>query len=232
MDILPMKRFVTLLLLLSGFIGASFAQTTFEISSNSVWTITPGEVEDMEGHITIHNPTNAVQTIKWERTVINITPGCLSQICDLNLCYIPSVSTKTFDIVADGTGNIIMHFLNPDLIANATALVNLKLSNLNNPADSVVVAYLFTPETSATKDRLPAASVKLFPNPTTDYFLLENADAVQRIRLFSLNSREVARYAATPAQSYSLAGLPTGSYVLALEDKNGQVFQAISLLKK
>ena len=226
-----MKRFGTLLFLFLGFIGASFAQSSFSISTNSVWSIAPVDDDDVEGHIEIHNPTNAVQTIKWERTIVNITPGCVTQICDLNLCYIASVSTKTFNISPDSTGNIIVHFVNEDLIAGASALVHLKLSNLNNPADSVVVAYLFTPETSATKDRLPAASVKLFPNPTTDYFLLENADAVQRIRLFSLNSREVARYAATPAQSYSLAGLPTGSYVLALEDKNGKVFQAISLVK-
>lgn len=226
-----MKRFGTLLFLFLGFMGASFAQSSFSISTNSVWTITPAS-EDVEGHIEITNPTNATQTIRWERTVMNITAGCHTQVCDLNLCYIPTVSTQKFDIAAGSTGSIIMHFLNPDLLSDATTLVNLKLFNDNNPSDSVIVAYLFTPETSGTKDGLTAANVKLFPNPTTDYFLLENAEAVQHIRLFSLDSREVARYTATPAQSYSLAGLPTGSYVLALEDKNGQVFQAISLVKK
>lgn len=227
-----MKRSVTLLLLFLGLVSAPIAQTTFNISTNSVWTIAESGDDDVEGHIVIHNPTNAVQPIKWERTIVNITSGCHTQVCDLNYCYIATVSTKTFNISPDSTGNIIVHFVNEDLLEGATALVHLKMSNVNNPADSAVITYLFTPETSGTKDGLPAANVKLFPNPTTDYFLLENAEAVQRIRLFSLDSREAARFTATPGQSYSLAGLPSGTYLLALEDKNGQVFQALSVVKK
>lgn len=225
-----MKYSLTLLLLL--FFGTTQAQSSFNVSATSVWTIASQSEPDVEGHIVISNPTNATQSIKWERTVINITNGCQSQVCDLNLCYIPSVSTKTFDIATGASGNIIMHFLNPDELPDPSALVHLKLSNLNNPADSVVISYLFTPETSGTGDKLPAASVKLFPNPATDYFRLENAADVQNIRLFGLDGREAARFSPLPGSSYSLAGLTSGAYILVLEDKNGRAFQAIDLVKR
>lgn len=226
-----MKRLVTLLVLSLGLFGIASGQTSFNITTNSVWTIASSLEDDVEGLITISNPTASTQTIKWERTVLNITSGCQTQVCDLNLCYIPSVSTKTFDIAAGASGDILMHFLNTDMNPNATALAQLKLSNLNNPADSVIVTFLFTPETSGTKD-LPAATVKMFPNPATDYFRLDQAEAVSRMRLFALDGREVARFTAVPGETYSLAAVPVGSYVLALEDKNGRVFQALELAKQ
>lgn len=227
-----MKRSVTLLLLSFGLLGAAFAQTTFQVSTNSVWTIAPSGDDDVEGYFVISNPTSTVQTIKWERTIVDITSGCLIQVCDLTLCWLPTVSSKTFDIDPGTNGNIILHFVNHDLIPDASALVNLKLSNNNNPADSVVVTFLYTPETADAKDLLPAATVQLYPNPATDYFLLQQADDVQRIRLFSTDGREVANYTANPGQQYSLAGLANGTYAAVLEDKNGRAFQAISIVKK
>ena len=60
-----MKRTVTLFLLSVGLLGATFAQTTFQVSTNSVWTIAPTGNDDVEGFFVISNPTNATQTIKW-----------------------------------------------------------------------------------------------------------------------------------------------------------------------
>lgn len=224
-----MKRLFTLLFLLLGFLSAVSAQS-FSVSATEVWTIAPHTEPDVEGHITITNLTNSTQTIKWERTETQITSDCFSQVCDLNLCYIPVVSTKTFDIDANASGNIIMHFLNPNGIQGAEALIHLKMSNVANPADSIVVAYLFTSPLSGTGD-LPLAQVKLFPNPTTDYFLLENAEAVNRIRVISMQGREVARFTATPGERYSLDSQAAGTYFLALEDEQGRVFQTIELVK-
>jgi hypothetical protein len=95
----------------------------------------------------------------------------------------------------------------------------------------VTVTYLFTSPLSGT-DELPVANVQLFPNPTVDNFQLTNADAVQRIRVFSMDNREVARFTATPGAQYSLATQAAGTYYLALEDDKGQVFQAIRLVKQ
>lgn len=227
-----MTRVFTILSLLLVFGGAVSAQSTFSVTATEVWTIAPHYETDVEGHFDITNTTNVVQTIKWERSVINITNGCSSQVCDINLCYLPHISSKTFDLAGNATGNIIMHFLNPDSLMGASGILHLKMSNVNVPQDTVTVAFLFTSESSNTDNPLPAATVKMFPNPTVDYFQLQNADAVNRIRVFSLDNREVARFTATPGEIYSLSSQPAGTYVLALEDESGRVFQALELVKK
>lgn len=227
-----MKRLFTLLFLSLGFSVLVSAQLSFNVSETQVWEIVPINVTDVEGHFSITNLTNNTQTIRWTRTVVNITPGCATQVCDINLCYTQSVSTRTFDLQPNASGNIVMHFLNPDSIVGAAGVIRLKMTNENIPADSVTVTFLFTSSLSGTDNPLPAANVKVYPNPTSDYFLLENADAVQRIRLFSLDSREVANYTANPSERYSLAGQAAGTYIMVLEDQEGRVFQAAELIKK
>ncbi|TNE56265.1 MAG: T9SS type A sorting domain-containing protein [Bacteroidetes bacterium] len=226
-----MKRLFTILFMLLGSLSFLSAQQSFNVSATEVWSITSLMTDDNEAHFDITNRSAAVQTIRWERTVIDITSGCNSQVCDLVQCYIPSVSTKTFEIDPNFTGPIIMHFLNPDTLPEAGAIIRLKMSNVNIPEDSVTVTFLYTSPLSGTND-LPQANVKLFPNPTTDYFQLENADAVQRIRVFSLDNREVARFTAAPGERYSLATQPAGVYMLALEDSKGRVFQAMEVVKR
>lgn len=226
-----MKRLFTILILLFGCYSVGLTQSSFTVSDTEVWTITEHTETDKEAHFSISSRVNNVQTIRWERTVIEITPGCNSQVCDLNQCYIPIVSTQIFELGPNASGDIIMHFLNYDSIVGAASVINLKMSNENDPTDSVVVTFLYTSSLSGTDD-LPAADVKLFPNPTVDYFQLTNADAVNRIRVFSMDNREVVRFTTTPDQKYSLATQPAGTYILALEDDKGQIFQAIRLVKQ
>lgn len=227
-----MKRSFTILFLIAAAFGMVSAQVTFHVSATQVWKVTNPNEPDIEGHFEITNATGSTQTIKWERTTINITNGCLTQVCDLNLCYTPVVSSKNFDIAANATGNIIMHFLNYDSLPNTSGVIHLKMTNVNFPTDTVTVVFLFTEASSGTNQALPAPTVKLFPNPATDYFRLDRADAVQRIRMFALDNREVARYTAAPGMTYPLTEVPAGTYILALEDENGRVFQALELIKK
>ncbi len=227
-----MKRFFTTLLLLVSFSAFLSAQSTFSVSSTEVWTIAPHQIPDVEGHFTITNTTNAMQTIRWTRSIMNITNGCETQVCDINLCYLASVSTRTFDLAANASGSIIMHFLNWDSIVGASGVIRLTMSNVNVPADSVTVTYLFSSPLSSTDNPLPTANVKVFPNPTVDYFQLENADAVSSIRLLSLDSREVARFTANPGERYSIAQQPAGTYIMVLEDQQGRAFQAAEIVKR
>lgn len=227
-----MKRLISTLLLLTGFSALVSAQSTFNVDASEIWKIAPYDGATVDAHFNITNTTNSPQTYRWTRTVVNITSGCETQVCDINLCYTPPVSTRTFDLEANATGPMTMYFLNYDSIAGASGVLHLKMTNVNVPTDSAVVTFLFTSPLSSTDNPLPKADVKVFPNPATDYFLLENAEAVHRIRLFSLDSREVARFTATPGERYSVADQPTGAYILVLEDQQGRVFQAAELVKR
>lgn len=227
-----MKHIATCLALFLLPASALFAQSTFRVSATEVWTIAPHTEQDVEGHVEITNRTSQMQRIRWTRTEVKITPGCQSQVCDLNVCYTPFVSTQTFDMQPSQSGTIIMHFLNYDTILGAEAVIRLKLNNENQPADSVVVTFLFTSPLSNTNNPLPPAVVKAYPNPTTDGFWLANADDVRAVRVLALDGREVARFIPAPGQYYSLAGQPKGNYILVLEDAQQRAFQALEIVRR
>lgn len=227
-----MNRLSTALLFFLGFSALASAQSTFSVSATEVWKIAPHNVPSVDGHFTITNLTNNTHTFRWTRNVINITGGCETQVCDINLCYTPPVSTRFFELEPNATGPMTMYFLNYDSIVGANGVIHMKMVNEDVPTDSVVVTFLFTSPLSSTDNPLPKANVKIFPNPTTDYFMLDNADAVHRVRLFSLDSREVARFTATPGEQYSVAEQPAGAYIIVLEDKEGRVFQAAELVRR
>jgi hypothetical protein len=224
----------TAILLLPVFFGVfgAAAQTTFSVSATEVWKIAPHTQPDVEGHFIITNLTNQLQVIRWTRTVVSITPGCLSQVCDLNLCYTPPVSSRTFDLPPNEYGPIIMHFLNYDTILGAEAVIRLKMANENLPSDTVTVTFLFTSPLNRTGTPLPAAVVRAYPNPATDGVWLANADEVHAVRVLSLDGREVARFTAAPDGYYSLSGQPAGTYLLVLEDAYRRAFQVLEVVRR
>ncbi|MDO8969997.1 MAG: hypothetical protein Q7U74_04860, partial [Saprospiraceae bacterium] len=55
-----------------------------------------------------------------------------------------------------------------------SGIVHLKLTNLDNPLDTLTAIYTYN--TLSSTQNLPAANVKLFPNPTVDFFTLDKSD--------------------------------------------------------
>ncbi len=226
-----MKHIITCCWVFAFALPLGWAQTTFSVSATEVWKTAPHTEQDVEAHFNISNLTNQVQTIRWTRTEVSITPGCQSQVCDLNLCYTPPVNSKTFDMQPNQTGTIIMHFLNYDTIPGAEAVIRLKLANENQPSDSTVVMFYFS-TTSSVRDGLPAPSVRAYPNPTAEGFWLEGADAVRAVRVMALSGREVARFWAFPNAYYSLSEQPVGTYFVLLEDERGRTFQVLEVVRR
>lgn len=210
---------------------AAQAQATLVAVPASVQVNANPNNPDTEAHVDLINLSNAEITVKWERTVVSITPGCQTQVCDPILCYLPTVSSKTFPLAANDTAMMIVHFLNFSG-EPASALVHLKFTNLSNPADTVTAVYTFT-GVSSSKDLTPVPAVKVFPNPAADYFQIAEVDqAAAYIRLYDRNGRQVSFLNAAPNQRYNIADLPAGMYILSVEEENGKILQAGEIYKR
>ncbi|HRI58117.1 MAG TPA: T9SS type A sorting domain-containing protein [Saprospiraceae bacterium] len=220
-----------LLLCLPFFATAAFAQATFQMNPDTVNVGVELDNTDIEAHNLMTNLTSTNRSIKWERTIISMEPDTLkTQVCDPVACFAYWIDTHTFTLTADTTIPMIVHLLK-DLDQDASAIVQLKITDLADPGNPQYSYYVFNSAASGTNEQLPAANVKLYPNPVVESFTLENADAVSRIRVFSLDGRQVAVFAATSGQTYSLATQPVGAYIVALESKTGKVFQALEVRK-
>ncbi|MCC6279634.1 MAG: T9SS type A sorting domain-containing protein [Saprospiraceae bacterium] len=224
-----MKNLFTLLAVLC--CSTLFAQNTYSIAPLFPQETYGPDADDLKAENTIVNLSPDVKSIRWERTVITLTPDCETQVCDLEYCYSPAVSTKTFELGPNEAGPLSVHLLLPDVIS-ATAVVRLKFYDINNPADSIISVYTISTLVTGTEEEAAAARINLFPNPTVESFTLENAEMISAIRIFSLDGRQVSRMEAEPSQAYSLANQPAGTYVVVMENKQGNYVKAIEVRKQ
>ncbi len=232
-----MKSLSFTLLLVLAFTTFCTAQVTFALTTDTV--IGTAEVPEITAaaHDTVFNLTSNSLTINWTRYILSISPGCVIQICDPNNCYLPTVSSKNFTISANPNNNIglmVVDLVDTLLSGNpANAIVRIKYTSLAQASDTADTYYLLSiTETTGVHDPASVSRVVLYPNPVTESFTLDNAEAVRKIRVYDLNGRQVAEYAATSGQHYSLSGQPSGTYFVALADENGRVFRALQVIKE
>lgn len=209
------------------------AQSAFHVHPNPSDTIGPEDSYDVPAHGEIENVSNSTITVRWDRTEVYLTSNITTAVCDPVTCWFPGIGSRTFQLMPDSFGQLTVHFYNSgwDPGQAGSGIVHLKLTNLDNLSDTLTAIYTFSTPSSGTKD-LPAANVKLFPNPTTDFFALEKAEDVASMRIFALDGRIMARFDVSPDNTYSIGHLPVGNYVLSFEDKNGQLFQAVEIHKR
>ncbi len=229
-----MKKSYTLSLLLFLAAQAVFGQINFVITPNPKIVIVPNPptVTDVVAHAKIKNLTNEPRTFKWTRTVLDISPDCKTQVCDRNYCYLASVSTKQFTMLAQEDSTLDVHLVSTDPIVPALccAIVHLKVEEVGNPDNTLTGIYLFEGCTVGTST-VGAAPVRLFPNPATSFFSLENAENVATIRVFSMDGREVKQFETAPGGQYPIEELPIGTYILSVQNRNGEIIGALELRK-
>lgn len=224
-------KHLSALLFLTVFLQAALsAQATFSLTPNPASVIAPAEEFDAACHAVIKNISTQVDSIRWTRTEVELPEGFYTAVCDCIQCYFPGVSTQTFTIQPNATCPLDVHFYNPNM-TSGSGVVHLKVVNLKVPNDMVTGVYLYNTSTS-TQDPLPAAEVRLFPNPVVDGFTLERADEVAGVHLFSLTGGRVAYFQPSANQRYSIADQPAGHYIVVLEARNGKYFQAIEINKQ
>ena len=204
-----MKNLLPILFLSFGLFQTAQAQSqsAFHVFPNPADTIAPLDSYDNPADGEIKNISNDTIKVKWERQIIMLTADVTTAVCDPVNCWFPGIGTKIFQLAPNEMGQLIVHFYNnaydPAPGQAGSGIVHLKLTNLNDLTDTLTAVYTYSTLTGI-KD-LPAANVKLFPNPTADFFTLENATDVAYIRMYTLDGRQAAAFTASAENSYSIA---------------------------
>ncbi len=226
-----MKQVFTTLVCSFLFFQVAMAQATFAVEPNPASITAPPTLFDAAVKSLVINQTQSIKNMRWERTIIELPAEISSMVCDKNLCWASHVSTKDFVLTTGDSATMDAHFLNP-LEITASAIVHIKVSNLGNPTvDFVTGVYLYN-QSSSTSSPLPAADVKLFPNPVVDQFTLSNDQDVAAVGVYSLEGRQVAFFNASADHNYNIAAQPAGLYIVSLVDASGRIFQAVQVNKQ
>jgi len=75
-------------------------------------------------------------------------------------------------------------------------------------------------------------SVRVFPNPATDYIQLANADEAAHIVMYNLVGRRVRQFAVERNGKYYVGDLATGMYLVQVLDAHQQPLATLRLSKK
>lgn len=239
-----MKRIV-LLLALALLSAGLYAQ-------NVVLTLSPNPAEandvidmndpnfELVAYATLTNVSSSPVSVRWNRVAPSLPMGWEVAVCDVNQCYLPLVFSNYMpDIELDipveldpgETSNLDVHIYPNQFPGSTTVTVELTV----NGDTAVVVTGTYNFSASLTSSfNGPAArqDVRVYPNPTTDFFQLSNGSGVGRVIVYNTLGRQVRTYDAYDGRRYSLAGLPDGMYLVRLKDNQSNVMKTVRVIKR
>ncbi|WP_156825854.1 T9SS type A sorting domain-containing protein [Lewinella cohaerens] len=186
----------------------------------------------------ITNNTADTLFMKWDR-ILNDKPECwVTSVFGVWIQAIPTVNSLEFELLPNRTEHIdVLTFVDPqgDGPTAGEAEVVLKITNLNDAADTLLATYHFTVTGSVncitSTSEIDDEVFKIYPNPSTDFFQLTETAAIQQLRVYDLLGQQVRQFEVIPNQYYDINGLPAGVYWVQLMGRSGEVIEIIKFLR-
>jgi len=228
----------TLLLLFLTFSVYLSAQVTLKLTEPESSKTALSTEDDVTAKGFIKNESDQTITVMWKRNVVQLTDGWDTAVCDKNLCYTPTYGETS---EADGTNlvlaageesNFDIHVY-PNGI-EGTAIVELTATDVSNAENTVTGTFTFNQETSTSTSTFSIAkpSIKIYPNPTTNYISLSNEEYVKRLAIYNIVGRRVKLFNANYSNQYNVVDLPTGMYLVRLIGADDRTIKTVRLSKK
>ena len=225
-----MKKFSLLFMIAVIFASAQQVAAQFSISPNPVYK--DGVMaNDFEGvaYATITNETDQDLNLTWSRSVIEITEGWTSAVCDVIQCYIPSVSSQPFDLAAGASGAMDVHVY-PNGFEGA-AIIKVVINQTDDPFINTSATYYFNHAVGIAEKFSEA--IKIYPNPTQDYISIDNTENLAvKADIYSVTGKLVLSSSLTGSERINVQELPAGNYILKLLDGNSQIVSTNLLVKQ
>jgi hypothetical protein len=202
------------------------------------------EFSEPVAHAWVINTSNETINLRWEREIIGAT--CPSEwkykICDDTACY--SANTPSNVIfggglfkpisLAPGDSTILDIHVVPTLVAGCcTVRINLSHvinANSDTPITSADFDICISPLSSVTeKDK---ASLRVYPNPTTNYFTLTKNNFVKQLYVSNILGKRVKSFQTTTNGKYDISELPDGIYLVSMVGDNRRVLKTVRVSKR
>ncbi len=205
---------------------------------NAQLTVNPQVVEisdmdftafDVIANSRVTNTSQNTQGIIWTREEISMPAEWASAICDTTTCYLPHVSTQSFQLPAGASGKLDVHVYPYNVEGSAVIAVHLALAT--DPEEIIVTStYLFNTSLGVAEKLTEKA--KVFPNPATDQFWIESEFGAQQAVLHDMNGRVVLQQTMHGKQAINVSSLARGHYILRLYDASGAVVSTNAVSKQ
>jgi diaminopimelate epimerase len=230
-----MKRLVLICLLFLAQILRGVSQNiTINLSPQIVNANVSTDSFEVKAKGSFKNTASVTKKFVWKRTIVAITSGWQSIVCDSKGCS-PSAaneSTEQIELAPNASCNLEVN-IRPNRISGA-ATIELKVYEVGNEANAVTGRYLFASATATKEATKNTSGVKVFPNPATDYFSIQDDfDIVEKVVVYNMIGRVMKNYTTANNNNnrYTLNDLPEGLYIIRLLNSRGGTIKTIRLNK-
>lgn len=219
-----MRNLLTSLFVLVGF--AVYGQLSYS-PDPLVFTSDTSEVR-AEYTFTIKNERTASQEFWWNIDRGNSPDEWTYAVCDINQCYLDGVESCPCSISCVLAGGESYDF-KIYLIANgaiAAADINFNIST-DCEGNTVILDVPMLMESTGLTSSIDIDSdlseLRVYPNPSTQYFQITNDADVNKIVVSNIIGKKVIEASHKKGESHDVSYLDKGIYLVRMIDKNSNI---------
>jgi hypothetical protein len=216
---------------------ASFSlsgQIELLIETNPIQVTGSSSEADIEADFTIINQSEVTVDLLWERILVDVPKEWLTWICDENNCYLPDVNecpeNKPNRLEPNDTLDFQVH-IKPNGV-DGEAQIEVTLFDLNDQTTMLGTLNSYFSTTTTAVEEVNTNAIRVFPNPTSDYFKLTHYPQVRQVVIYNIVGSPVKVYSAVPGRQYDVSMLPQGMYLVRLLGQDRSVVKTIRLSKR
>ncbi|MCO6459889.1 MAG: T9SS type A sorting domain-containing protein [Saprospiraceae bacterium] len=209
------------------FISTITNAQTFKVQSDSMFaTVQKDEFENYIQNFG-YNTTNETKVMRWtQKTIFKGSLWSNSQVCDNILCYTDKIQSKTIEI--PGGGNTLLKLLFKPNGQDTCGYYTITVKEEGADHDDDVAHYFFN-GTNCTA--VPAGirrienveTVKIYPNPGTDYVQLDSKEPVRNVVVYDAQGRIVKQVIDYHKGLIPVSDLTPGTYYMMMTFYNGKM---------
>jgi hypothetical protein len=223
---------LSLILAFASFLSLNLtSQVTVSITPATVNMGVNTALDETIAKASMRNTSSVTKRFTWQRTIVNITPGWTTLVCDSQGCWTAAQNTAPdpIELMAGQSGNLDAYIRPARLAGSAT--IDIKVTEIGNTANTATVRYVFSTSTAVKNLRADDNLLRVYPNPSVDHFSLPDNSGVSRVVVYNIIGRQVKSYAVQDGQRYNVADIPDGIYIVRLLGANGATLKTIRLNK-
>jgi hypothetical protein len=222
-----MNKNLLILILLVFCTTAIFAQS---LTVDNVEINLSGEPIEAEfyDHTPMTNNSTESLDLRWVRTIESMPDEWDNYFCTIpGNCGLPSTDSLNFTLEPGEVGDFQIHFAPNDIAGSALVVVNL----INNATDEVLATITINVETSpVSTNELEEAQVRVFPNPATNFFQIQNGQKVDQITIYNILGKQV-KFFENAENQFFIGDLAKGLYMIQMVDLDSKSTKTLTLKK-
>lgn len=210
--------------------SAVFAQLSVDLSSSTIHG-EGGVNDDIMVEVEVTNTSNQHVNLLWTRHEVAKPEMWKTQIGDFTSNTDIAPEDQAIHLTPGESYTIQMHAKTYGRAGFAQIELDLYDAEKQENILGVVKATFETISGSAKSDETGTDAIRIYPNPTSDYFRIYQSTAVSRIEVYNIVGKRIMAYPASQDGQYDVTNLQDGMYLVRLIAADKSVIKTVRLSK-